>query len=239
MGSGEDYEVVESGLVDGALAYIDRSYTFTDIPAYLEAATYIKTANDDKVSVGDDFLSLDVNQDVTVYVAHDDLITDKPSWLLDFTDTGDQLVTTDKSLSIYAKNFPAGTVTLGGKLAEGAVGQSSNYTVSLKPLAPFSIMINTPQSLHFQVDDDLFVQALTGILQPGWGVSIVIDMGTTNEQGITDFSKPYEAVFLDLEKNEHTVDVFIIDNSSVEVPGPYTIIKQVRLESVIIMCHWR
>ena len=127
MGSGEDYEVVDSGLVDGALAYIDRSYTFTDIPAYLEAATYIKTANDDKVSVGDDFLSLDVNQDVTVYVAHDDLITDKPSWLLDFTDTGDQLVTTDKSLSIYAKNFPAGTVTLGGNEGLG----HSMYMVAL------------------------------------------------------------------------------------------------------------
>ena len=114
MDSGEDYEVVNNGLVDGALAYIDRSYKFTDIPVYLEGATYIKTANDDKGSVGDDFLSFDVNQDVTVYVAHDDFITDKPSWLLDFTDTGDQLVTTDKSLSIYAKKFPAGTVTLGG-----------------------------------------------------------------------------------------------------------------------------
>ena len=125
--SGEDYEVVNNGLVDGALAYIDRSYKFTDIPVYLEGATYIKTANDDKGSVGDDFLSFDVTQDVTVYVAHDDSITDKPSWLLDFTDTGDQLVTTDKSLSIYARDFSAGTITLGGNEGPG----HSMYVVAL------------------------------------------------------------------------------------------------------------
>ena len=127
VSSGEDYEVVDYGLVDGAFAYIDRSYRFTDIPVYLEGATFIKTANDDKMGVGDDFLSFDVNQDVTVYVAHDDFVKDKPSWLLDFTDTGDQLVTTDKSLSIYARDFSAGTITLGGNDGPG----NSMYVVVL------------------------------------------------------------------------------------------------------------
>ncbi len=44
------------------------------------------------------WFSFDAKQDVIVYVAHDDKITTKPSWLSSFTDTGDNLVTTDTKL---------------------------------------------------------------------------------------------------------------------------------------------
>ena len=60
-----------------------------------------------------------------VYVAHDNRITTKPSWLSSFTDTGDNLFTTDTILNIFSKSFSAGTVTLGGN--EG--GDKSMYTV--------------------------------------------------------------------------------------------------------------
>lgn len=119
VSSGEIYEVVSEGLQEGALVYTDRTYTFTDVPDYLVGATYIKTANDDKASNGKDFLSFGVTQNVTIYVAHDDAIGDIPPWLLDFTDTGDQLVTPDTTLSIYTKDFPAGTIVLGGN--EGGI----------------------------------------------------------------------------------------------------------------------
>ena len=128
VSSAESYETVPCGLEEGELAYIDRNYIFTYVPGYLLGATYIKTANDDKGSTGTDFLSFDVNQDVTVYVAHDSRITDKPAWLSSFTDTGDNLSTNDASLSIYAKDFPAGTITLGGNEA------SSMYSVIVVPL---------------------------------------------------------------------------------------------------------
>jgi hypothetical protein len=135
--SGENYQVVPYGLQEGESVYIDRSYKFTDVPIYLGGKTYIKTANDDKASTGSNFLSFDVNQDVTVYVAHDDLIKSKPAWLASFTDTGDALVTTDldKSLSLYAKDFPAGTVTLGGNEGPG----DSMYVVVLVGEADSSI----------------------------------------------------------------------------------------------------
>lgn len=123
--SGKAYEVVENGLQSGSLAYIDRSYTFKDVPASLLGATYIKTANDDKGLTGSSFITFEVNQDVTVYVAHDNRIATKPSWMASFTDTGEDLVTTDTTLSIFAKDFSAGTVTLGGN--EG--GGNSMYSV--------------------------------------------------------------------------------------------------------------
>ncbi len=113
VASGQSYEIINIGLQNGTLVYIDRGYTFSSVPASLQGATYIKTANNDKASSGASFLTFDVDQDVIVYVAHDDCITQKPSWLSSFSDTGDNLVTTDTTLSIFEGFFLAGTVTLG------------------------------------------------------------------------------------------------------------------------------
>jgi fibronectin type 3 domain-containing protein len=129
VASGKAYQIVVDGLQNGALVYIDRTYAYSTIPTSLQGATYIKTANDDKASSSASFLTFEVNQDVTVYVAHDDRITTKPSWLVSFTDTGDNLVTTYgtsyTTLSIFASDYLAGTITLGGN--EG--GGYSMYTV--------------------------------------------------------------------------------------------------------------
>ena len=126
VSSGKNYEIVANGLQTGALAYIDRTYTYSSVPALLQGTTYIKTANDDKALSGASFITFDVNQDVIVYVAHDDAIGTRPSWLTSsYTDTGDNLVTTDTSLSIFENNFLAGMVTLGGN--EGST--DSMYSV--------------------------------------------------------------------------------------------------------------
>jgi hypothetical protein len=108
------------------MVYIDRESIYSTVLTLVKGATYIKTANKDKGESKSSFITFDVNQDVTVYVAHDDQITKKPSWLTSFTDTGNDLVTTDTALSIFANNFLAGTITLGGN--EGK-GNRSMYTV--------------------------------------------------------------------------------------------------------------
>jgi hypothetical protein len=124
--SGKSYEVVDDGLLNGAMTYIDRSYTYSSVPALLQGDTYIKTANNDKGSSNASFLTFEVNQDVIVYIAHDDTIGTRPSWLTSsFSDTGDNLVTTDTTLSIFESFYLAGMVTLGGN--EG--GSNSMYTV--------------------------------------------------------------------------------------------------------------
>jgi len=68
-----------------------------------------------------------VNQDVTVYVAHDDVITSKPSWFSAFTDTGENFTTSQgATYSVYRKDFNAGAVSLGGN---GGGVSSSMYSV--------------------------------------------------------------------------------------------------------------
>ncbi len=139
--SGQTYEIVQNGLQDGVLVYIDRTYTYSGVPVLVEGATYIKTANDDKLSGGSSFITFDVNQDVTVYVAHDDRIIAKPSWMTSFTDTGDDLVIVSQAHSIWKKDFTAGTITLGGNAGGG---NGSMYSIIIVEQGTGSAPDTTP-----------------------------------------------------------------------------------------------
>ncbi len=129
VSSGKAYVVPTSGLQTGGTVYIDRNYTFTTVHASVQGAAYIRTANDDKAATNATFLSFTVNQPVSVYVAHGDRITSKPSWLNTFTDTGANLVTSDATFSLFVRSFPAGTITLGGNASGGGF---SMYSVIVK-----------------------------------------------------------------------------------------------------------
>lgn len=131
VSSGKAYEVVYNGMAAGAVKFIDRTYTFSTVPASVNGKTYIKTANDDKLSTGTSFLSFSVNQDVTVYAGHDDRITAKPSWLSSFVDSGENIVNNSNpsavTSSLFKKDFAQGTVTLGGN--SGPDNNCEMYTV--------------------------------------------------------------------------------------------------------------
>jgi hypothetical protein len=99
------------------------------VPAAYQNKTYIKTSNEDKDGVPNNSISFNANMPVIVYVAHDDRIVTKPTWLSAFTNTGDDLVMSSESahLSLYSKSFSAGTVNLGAN--EGYQPNCSMYTV--------------------------------------------------------------------------------------------------------------
>ncbi|NIT59315.1 MAG: hypothetical protein GWN00_24765, partial [Aliifodinibius sp.] len=79
VASGEPYQVV-TGLADDSLVYIDRSYIYSNVPAMLTGnqVVYIRTANNDKLSEGNQFLSFDISLSASIYVAHDDRYQIKP-----------------------------------------------------------------------------------------------------------------------------------------------------------------
>ena len=123
--SRSNYEFRYGALANGELVYIDRQHAFTNVQA-LGGSTYIKTRNDDRTSTGNSFLSFDIDQDATVYVAHDTRIAVKPSWLNTFTNTGVNIATSDTTLRLYARDYVAGTVILGGN---GGTTSHSMYSV--------------------------------------------------------------------------------------------------------------
>ena len=145
--SGQSYVVPASGLQVGSTVYRDRSYTFTTVPASLQGAAYIQTANTDKAATNAAFLSFHVNQPVTVYVAHDVRITPKPSWLTTFTNTGQNLVTSDTTLRLFARSFPGGTITLGGNASGGG---SSMYSVIVQPKGGSDITPDTTTNVFWR-----------------------------------------------------------------------------------------
>ncbi len=116
----------------GKVQYVDRTYTFSAVPASTVGLLYLRTANDDKNSTGTSFVAFDVSAPVTVYVAHDDRITAKPSWLGTYTDTGENVVSGGGTFSLWAKDFAAGRVVLGGNIASGTTS-ASMYTVVVRP----------------------------------------------------------------------------------------------------------
>jgi hypothetical protein len=116
----------------GDTYYIDRTYTLTEVPSELSAASWIKTGNAEKTNASDTFLTFTLTQDSFVYVAYDSRAASLPNWLSGFTNTGLVLKTSDVQLKIYTKFYPAGQIVLGGNLAAGAAGANTNYVVIAK-----------------------------------------------------------------------------------------------------------
>lgn len=123
---------VWSALQEGEPVYVDRNYTFTTVPAALQGYRYLQTANSDKGATGAGFVSFVSDSNLTVYVAHDPGASPRPAWLSGWTDTGEQLVTTDKTLQLFKKDFGAGTISLGGNEGDGG---SSMYSVVIGTVA--------------------------------------------------------------------------------------------------------
>jgi hypothetical protein len=116
----------------GNTYYTDRVYQITSIPSYLTNALLIKTANDDKLSKLSTLVSFKLNRPATVYVAYDPRATKLPVWLQNFTRTTDKLEINDPKLttmSIYKKDYEAGSYTLGGNLSGSATGALCQYVL--------------------------------------------------------------------------------------------------------------
>ena len=113
----------------GQPVYSDRVISFTAIPEMLLGATYLKTANNDKGSVGDNFLSFDIDRRATLFVGYDVRIAEIPLWLRSFTELEETISSSDTDFRVFTKDVFAGTVTLGGN---ASADLNSMYTVIIK-----------------------------------------------------------------------------------------------------------
>jgi hypothetical protein len=132
--------LVAEDLGVGSSYYVDRTYTITEVPAEVKYASWIKTGNADKTNTSDNFINFTLPRDAVVYIAYDSRATSLPTWMSGFINTGLTLKTTDVSLKLYAKFYPAGKVTLGGNLAAGAAGAATNYVVAVKEVTQPALM---------------------------------------------------------------------------------------------------
>ena len=122
----------------GNKVYIDRLFTYTNLPMQLINAVQIQTSNEDKFSSGDRaFLTFSIDQPGSVYIAYDRRYKNIPGWLSAYEKTVDPVVYDTPggrmTCDLYRKQFPAGKVVLGGNISAGSKDNFSMYTVFITP----------------------------------------------------------------------------------------------------------
>ena len=122
---------IKNSLQNGDNIYGDRDFTFISIPNTLTNAEYIKLACDSKFSASN-IAEFTAVKDITVYIGLDTRVANIPTWLNDWTNTGETAnASNDVAYNILKKNFNADE-----KITLGTNGQSSgvvNYFAAVTP----------------------------------------------------------------------------------------------------------
>lgn len=135
-----------SGYVLGALRsncplYSDTGLTkfVGQLPAPLQNQLYIRTSTADRKAVTSSLLKFTVDQPVTVILAMDERFSAPPSWAKSYTKLGFSLATTAPRMNLYAKQFKAGQITLGGASDNGNSKNYKMYSIILVPTSAVSV----------------------------------------------------------------------------------------------------
>ena len=145
--SNNSYEI--SKLNEGETFFTDRPYTVTDVPEFLQGASFIKPPNDDKsLTTGGNFMTVYLKEQAIAYVAYDPRSTQLPAWLSDWTKTDLTIGTTDPGspfYEVYSKRVPSAIfasyrnqLRIGANLAAPAVGSNMNYLVAFVAVPTFA-----------------------------------------------------------------------------------------------------
>ncbi|MEO6218911.1 MAG: hypothetical protein ABIO81_00680, partial [Ginsengibacter sp.] len=191
--SGKSYKVAKLNI--GVNPYTDRSYTVTSLPSYLNGASFIQTAMDDKLDASDVLLTSFIKKDAVVYIAYDPRAAATPAWLNGWKKTGDSIYTSDPGsgyLEIYSRLVQWGEIfpyplLLGGNFASPAQGANLNYIVAA---------VERPSLLPLQAEDAELNGAAVATNHTGY-------RGT----GFVDYKNPFKDYI------EWTVQI--------DVPGSY------------------
>ena len=118
---------IASNFQIGDQQFGDRAYAIAKMPAAFAGSDWIRTAMDGKNYTSDPLVTFKVTADADVYVAFDDRVVTKPAWFNGWGDTGDDIVNSEPTptvFSIFKKSFPANaTVTLGQNGQSKTCGQ--------------------------------------------------------------------------------------------------------------------
>ncbi len=124
---------VRQAAKDGAKIYADRDFVFAGLPARLQEADWVQTANADKLYSAVDLLDFAVNVEATVYVAHDRRLPE-PDWLTHlFKATALTLEINHQSMKIYERHVHSGeSLTLGSNTEDRRLTACNMYVVFFK-----------------------------------------------------------------------------------------------------------
>ncbi|MCX6955133.1 MAG: DUF4982 domain-containing protein [Verrucomicrobia bacterium] len=120
---------VETKAQNGKSVYVDRAYTFSDLPAALAGADWLQIADDDQRYSAVDLIEFAVGGGTTVTVAHDDRAP-LPGWLTkQFQATGQAITVNGAPMKLFQRSMAKdGSLTLGSN-TDGAPVVANHYIV--------------------------------------------------------------------------------------------------------------
>ena len=134
VSSGKAY--VTGTLANGAPPYIDRGFTVTSLPAALDGAALIRTANDDEFVMDASHLAFTLGAPAQAHVfwswSPNDGPLVLPAWMDGYDENSALQVTTSDGGRIYrsfSKSLPAGPVVLGGNDRNATKAQAAYFVV--------------------------------------------------------------------------------------------------------------
>jgi len=132
--------------------YVDRDYIFSQVPTVLDGSIQIVTANSqsDKAATADNFLSFELSQEATVYIAYDQRQAQRPDWLNDWRVTGEQIVNNHSVVyTVLSKTCAMGRVVLGGN---HATEDDNMYLAFIKPQAGSRSFVASMNKAAYRVE---------------------------------------------------------------------------------------
>ena len=127
---------IESGAQNGKKIYVDRDYTFTDLPSALTGADWVQIADDDQRYSAVDLIELAVTGGPVVSVAHDDRAP-LPPWLTkQFKPSALTVTVNGTPMKIFQRTMTNdGSLTFGSN-TEGAPVRANHYVVFVNAPTP-------------------------------------------------------------------------------------------------------
>ncbi|HWR37401.1 MAG TPA: DUF4982 domain-containing protein [Clostridia bacterium] len=128
---------LETGAQDGKNAYVDGDSPFTQLPAELAGADWVKAANRDSLYSAVDLMQLAVSRGTVVSIAHDDRLS-RPAWLTSqFRPTKLSINMNGQSMQVFERGMAdEGSLTLGANSENNSVKQANMYLVFINSAKP-------------------------------------------------------------------------------------------------------
>jgi len=128
---------VEINAANDRNAYVDRDFTFSELPKPLIGADWVQAGDADFHYSALDFVVIGVASGTTLWVAHDDRLP-RPSWLTSqFKQTQDSIMLKGKTLSLFRRKAALDeTITFGSNVEDPAIKDALMYIIFAKQAAP-------------------------------------------------------------------------------------------------------
>jgi beta-galactosidase len=127
---------VEIGARDGRNIYIDRDYTFANLPAALAGADWLQVADADQRYSAVDLIEMAVPANTVVTIAHDDRAP-LPGWLTQQFQRTDQTLTINgQPMKLFSRRVAKDESLTFGSNTDGAPVRANQYVVLVNAAKP-------------------------------------------------------------------------------------------------------